>query len=44
MTFIVACILYLAVFAAVAVISEKYTPLVGIGGLLVLLALGRWLV
>jgi len=39
--FVIACIVFAVIFCAVAFASYKYTPAVGIGGLLLLLALGE---
>jgi len=41
--FLLAIPAYLLLLLAVAVVSERFTPLVGVGGLLVLLALARYI-
>lgn len=38
-----ALIVFVVVFLAVAVLSDRYSPLIGIGGLLVLLGVARTL-
>lgn len=39
--FAAACVVFVVLFCTVAYVSEKHTPAVGIGGLLLLLALGE---
>ena len=39
--FVIACVVFVTTFCAVAFASYKHTPAIGVGGLLLLLALGE---
>lgn len=39
--FAVACAVFAILFCVAAVVSERWTPLVGVGGLLLLFAIGQ---